>query len=70
VNGRKLFVICGLLRNSTKIAMQFLGLEQCSQKAPANAKKLKQRPDFFGNPSRRRPTIEQCSAKLLKQRLM
>jgi hypothetical protein len=37
--------LCGLLRNSTKIAAQFLGLGQCSQKAPAKAHTLKQRPD-------------------------
>jgi hypothetical protein len=37
VNGRKLSLIFGLLRNSTKIAAQFLGLEQCSQKAPKMA---------------------------------
>jgi hypothetical protein len=45
VNGRKLFIVSGLLRNSTKIATQFLGFEQCSQKAPGNNEKLKQRPD-------------------------
>jgi hypothetical protein len=33
VNGRELVVAYRLLRNSTKIAAQFLGLEQCSQKA-------------------------------------
>jgi hypothetical protein len=44
VNGRKFFRHFGLLRNSTKIAAQFLGLAQCSQKAPEMAKKLKQRP--------------------------
>ncbi|MBK6511343.1 MAG: hypothetical protein IPG06_19180 [Haliea sp.] len=31
VNGRELVVAYRLLRNSTKIAAQFLGLEQCSQ---------------------------------------
>ncbi len=30
-NGRELVTAYGLLRNSTKIAAQFLGLEQCSQ---------------------------------------
>ena len=32
-NGRELVTAYGLLRNSTKIAAQFLGLGQCSQKA-------------------------------------
>jgi len=41
VNGRKLSGVFGLLRNSTKIASQFLGLRQCSQKAPENTGKLK-----------------------------
>jgi hypothetical protein len=40
-DGRKLTSIAGLLRNSTKIAAQFSGLEQCSQKAPVNGGKLK-----------------------------
>jgi hypothetical protein len=51
VNGRKLSVISGLLRNSTKIATQFLGLGQCSQKAPGNDRKLEQRPDCSQTPS-------------------
>jgi hypothetical protein len=34
VNGRKLALVYGLLRNSTKIATQFSGLGQCSQKDP------------------------------------
>ena len=33
VNGRELAIAYRLLRNSTKIAAQFYGLEQCSQKA-------------------------------------
>jgi hypothetical protein len=41
VNGRKLFIIFGLLRNSTKIAAQFSGLGQCSQNPPENDEKLK-----------------------------
>jgi hypothetical protein len=45
VNGRKLFIVSGLLRNSTIFAAQKLGFEQCSQKAPGNNEKLKQRPD-------------------------
>jgi hypothetical protein len=49
VNGRKLSGVFGLLRNSTKIAAQFLGLEQSSQKAPENTGKLKPRP--YGSPN-------------------
>jgi len=52
VNGRKLFSLSGLLRNSTKIAMQFLGLGQCSQNTPAKAEKLKRRPDGSRSPIR------------------
>jgi len=44
VNGRELVVAYRLLRNSTKIASQFYGLGQCSQKAPVSDDKLKQRP--------------------------
>jgi hypothetical protein len=45
VNGRKLFIVSGLLRNSTIFCCaKKLGLEQCSQKAPGNDEKLKQRP--------------------------
>ena len=44
-NGRKLPRNFGLLRNSTKIAAQFLGLGQCSQTAPEIPGKLEQRPD-------------------------
>ena len=40
VNGCKVTAGYGLLRNSTKIAAQFLGLGQCSQKAPGNDRKL------------------------------
>jgi len=40
VNGRKLAIAPGLLRNSTKIAAQFSGLVQCSQKAPGSDSKL------------------------------
>jgi hypothetical protein len=45
VNGRELVTAYGLLRNSTKIAAQFCGLEQCSQTAPVSGDKLKQRPN-------------------------
>jgi hypothetical protein len=45
VNGRKLAVPSGLLRNSTIFAAQKLGLEQCSQNAPEADSKLKPRPD-------------------------
>jgi hypothetical protein len=44
-DGRKPAHLCGLLRNSTKIAAQFSGLGQCSQKAPAKVGRLKLRPD-------------------------
>jgi hypothetical protein len=44
-DGRKPAHLCGLLRNSTKIAAQFSGLEQCSQQAPAKVGWLKPRPD-------------------------
>jgi len=39
-DGRKFVLVAGLLRNSTKIAAQFLGLGQCSQKAPGDQDKL------------------------------
>jgi hypothetical protein len=42
--GRKVVAGCRLLRNSTKIAAQFLGLRQCSQKAPAPHNNLKRDP--------------------------
>ena len=45
MNDRKLFLVSGLLRNSTIFAAQKLGFEQCSQKAPENKEKLKPRPD-------------------------
>jgi hypothetical protein len=45
VNDRKLFLVFGLLRNSTIFAAQKLGFGQCSQTAPVNKEKLKQRPD-------------------------
>jgi hypothetical protein len=41
MNGRKLALLFGLLRNSTIFATQKLGLGQCSQKAPVNPCKLK-----------------------------
>jgi hypothetical protein len=47
--------IFGLLRNSTKIAAQFLGLGQCSQKAPENAGKHKLRPDGSQAPHPHQP---------------
>jgi hypothetical protein len=50
VNDRKLFLVSGLLRNSTIFAAQKLGFEQCSQKAPETAGKLKRRPDCSGTP--------------------
>ena len=52
MNGRKLFILFGLLRNSTKIAAQFLGLGQSSQKAPEKDEKLKQRPYCSQTPIR------------------
>jgi len=45
VNGCKISAGSGLLRNSTKIAAQFFGLGQCSQKAPVTGGNLKLRPD-------------------------
>ena len=42
MNGRKLSILFGLLRNSTKIAAQFLGLGQSSQKAPGAINGAKQ----------------------------
>jgi hypothetical protein len=45
MNGRKLALLSGLLRNLTIFAAQKLGLGQCSQKAPGEKGKLKQRPD-------------------------
>jgi hypothetical protein len=45
MNDRKLALLPGLLRNSTIFAAQKSGLEQCSQKAPGEKGKLKQRPD-------------------------
>ncbi len=44
-DGHKLVEGYGRLRNSTKIAAQFFGLEQCSPKTPATLDKLKQWPD-------------------------
>ena len=44
-DGRKLARHIGLLRNSTILAAQKSGLEQCSQKAPDVPGKLKRRPD-------------------------
>jgi hypothetical protein len=48
LNGRKVSANSGLLRNSTKIAAQFLGLGQCSQTSPETDENLKQRPDGSG----------------------
>jgi len=48
LNGRKVSANSGLLRNSTKIAAQFLGLGQCSQTSPKTDENLKQRPDGSG----------------------
>ena len=45
-DSRKLALTFGLLRNSTIFAAQKSGLEQCSQKAPEGARKLKLRPDW------------------------
>ena len=53
----------GLLRNSTKIAAQFSGLDQCSQKAPGASDSAKRGPDCFENPAPcRRPALDnnQC----------
>ena len=50
-NGRKPALISGLLRNSTEIATQFSGLEQCSQKAPGDEGWLKPRPACSGTPA-------------------
>jgi len=57
VNGRELVVAYRLLRNSTKIAAQFSGLEQCSQKAPVSDDKLKQRPNCSHHPPRRKTSF-------------
>ena len=57
VNGRKLSSIFGLLRNSTIFrCAKNSGLEQCSQKAPENAGKLKQRPDCSHRPCHQQPS--------------
>ena len=58
MNGRKLAIVSGLLRNSTIFCCaKKLGLEQCSQKAPGNDGMLKQRPDCSKHPSPPLPLI-------------
>jgi hypothetical protein len=64
VNGRKLSIASGLLRNSTKIAAQFVGLGQCSQKAPGSDGKLKPRPDCSQPPAP--PAVPLCGECLIR----
>jgi hypothetical protein len=64
VNGRKLFILFGLLRNSTKIAAQFSGLGQSSQKAPEKDEKLKRGPIVHQPLSTHLPSYRACDAGL------